>query len=173
MQKKALFLDRDGTINVEKHYLYRVEDFEFREGIFQLTSEFYSKGYLIFVVSNQAGIARGYYREEDVVALHHWMTEQFREKGIIITEVAWCPHYPAISGECPCRKPRPGMILGLSEKYGVDRAASVLIGNKMSDIEAGLNAGIGTNWLVRETGKVTFENVIVYKSGNTPDQRLL
>lgn len=105
MQKKALFLDRDGTINIEKHYLYRVEDFEFREGIFQLTSEFYSKGYLIFVVSNQAGIARGYYREEDVVALHHWMTEQFREKGIIITEVAWCPHYPAISGECPCRKP--------------------------------------------------------------------
>lgn len=65
------------------------------------------------------------------------------------------------------------MILGLSEKYGVDRAASLLIGDKMSDIEAGLNAGIGTNWLVRETGKVTFENVIVYKSGNTPDQRLL
>lgn len=81
MTTKALFLDRDGTINVEKHYLWKVEDFEFREGIFQLADEYYSAGYLIFVITNQAGVARGYYTEKDLEVLHRWMTEQFRKRG--------------------------------------------------------------------------------------------
>ncbi len=173
MTTKALFLDRDGTINVEKHYLWKVEDFEFREGIFQLADEYYSAGYLIFVITNQAGVARGYYTEKDLEVLHRWMTEQFRKKGIHITEISYCPHHPDVTGACSCRKPRPGMILRLLEKYGVDAGASLLVGDKMSDVEAGLRAGIGTNWLVRETGKVSKENVTVYKSGNTADQRLL
>lgn len=173
MTTKALFLDRDGTINVEKHYLWRVEDFEFREGIFQLTGEYYTKGYLIFVITNQAGIARGKYTEEDLGVLHRWMTQQFRNRGILITEIAYCPHHPDVTGACECRKPRPGMILRLLEKYGVDAGASLLVGDKMSDIMAGLSAGIGTNWLVKETGKVSKEHVTVYESGNTADQRLL
>jgi D-glycero-alpha-D-manno-heptose 1-phosphate guanylyltransferase len=160
---KALFLDRDGTINIEKNYVSTVDNFEFRDGIFELVNDFYTKGYLIFVITNQAGIARGYYSEEDFKALTEWMVRQFKEKGIKIEEVRYCPHHPDFSGECDCRKPKPGMILSLLEDYHLDPGKCVLIGDKMKDVEAGVNAGIGINYLIEETGKVTLENVAVYK----------
>lgn len=169
-QQKALFLDRDGTINIDKHYLWKVEEFQFREGIFQLVNEFYSNGYLIFVITNQAGIAKRLYSEDDLQVLHRWMIAGFRKRGIHITDIRFCPHHPEFTGHCECRKPRPGMILDLAEKYDVDLEASVLIGDKMSDIEAGLNAGVGTNWLVKKTGKISSDNVTVYTSGNKTNQ---
>ncbi len=163
LQNKALFLDRDGTINVEKHYVYRLEDFEFREGIFDLVRDFFQRGYLIIVITNQAGIARGYYSESDFHRLNDWMVEQFRLEGIQVARVYFCPHHPEFSGECECRKPGPGMILKAALEFHLDLKASVLIGDKKSDVLAGLNAQVGTNYLIKEKGKVTLENVVVYK----------
>lgn len=164
LQNKALFLDRDGTINVEKHYVYKVEDFEFREGLFELVRDFYHRGYLIIVITNQAGIARGYYKESDFHRLNDWMREQFRLEGIEIAGVYFCPHHPDFSGPCSCRKPNPGMILEAAGKFDLDLASCVLIGDKESDIRAGINAHVGVNYLIKEKGKVTLEDVIVYKS---------
>jgi len=163
MKPKALFLDRDGTINVEKNYVFKIEDFEFRDGIFELVHAFFNCGYLIFVISNQAGIARGYYTEEDFLKLTGWMEEQFRLRGIKITATYHCPHHPDFTGVCGCRKPNPGLILRASLEYDLDLASSVLIGDKLSDIHAGLNARVGTNYLIRETGRVKLEDVIVYE----------
>jgi D-glycero-D-manno-heptose 1,7-bisphosphate phosphatase len=164
MKNKALFLDRDGTVNVEKNYVYRIEDFEFREGIFELVYDFFKRGYLIFVITNQAGIARGLYTQEAFHILNDWMVDQFREHGITISKVYFCPHHPDFNGECDCRKPKPGMILKAKEQFNLELKNSFLIGDKISDIQAGLNAGIGTNYLIGETGKVKLEDVIIYKS---------
>ncbi len=163
VKKKALFLDRDGTINVEKNYVFRKEDFEFRDGILELARSYYQQGYLIFVITNQAGIARGYYTAGDVEKLHAWMEEQFREYGIELTKIYYCPHHPDLTGPCSCRKPAPGMILDAIREYDVDPESSVLFGDKISDVEAGISARIGTNYLVRETGTITVKNVTLYK----------
>jgi D-glycero-D-manno-heptose 1,7-bisphosphate phosphatase len=163
MKNKALFLDRDGTINVEKNYVFKIDDFEFRDGIFELVNEFCMRGYLIFVITNQAGIARGFYSEKDFLLLNDWMVEQFRDKGIIITKVYFCPHHPEFNGACLCRKPNPGMLLRARSEYDLDLSNSILIGDKLSDIQAGLNAQVGTNYLIKETGRVTLEDVIIYK----------
>ncbi len=162
--RKALFLDRDGTINVEKNYVWRVEDFTFREGIFELAGNYFRRGYLIFVITNQAGIARGYYTEEDYNVLTKWMVQQFKDRGITITKVYHCPHHPDFTGACGCRKPHPGMILAAIREYGLDPSRCILIGDKPWDVEAGRRAGIGTNLLVEEKGKVTIRNVTVHKS---------
>jgi len=163
MKNKALFLDRDGTINIEKNYIFRMEDFVFREGIFELVHDFFIRGYLIFVITNQAGIARGFYSEEEFHILNDWMVEQFRLRGISISAVYFCPHHPDFSGDCDCRKPKPGMIWEAADQFDIDLKESILLGDKLSDIQAGLHAGIGTNYLIKETGKVTLEDVIIYK----------
>jgi len=154
MKQKALFLDRDGTVNVEKNYVFRIEDVEFREGIFELVKTFADDGFLIFIVTNQSGIARGFYTEEDFYKLTRWMVEQFRQKGITITRVYFCPHHPDFTGECNCRKPNPGMLLQAIEEYNLDPAACVLIGDHETDVRAGKNANIGRNFLIPATGKV-------------------
>ena len=151
IQNRALFLDRDGVINVEKDYLYKIENFEFIDGIFELCKHYQEIGYKIFVVTNQSGIARGYYSEKDFTTLTMWMLEEFTQRSIKITEVYHCPHHPNISGECSCRKPKPGMILRAKEEYGVDLNSSIMIGDKERDIEAGLNAGLSETYLFNET----------------------
>jgi D-glycero-D-manno-heptose 1,7-bisphosphate phosphatase len=145
MKHKALFLDRDGTINIEKNYIYKIEDFEFINGIIELIKNYQKQGFLIFIITNQAGIARGFYTENDYQILTHWMLKQFETKEIKITKVYHCPHHPEITGECNFRKPNPGMILQAIDEYNIDPANSVLIGDKKSDILAGKNAGIGKN----------------------------
>lgn len=147
---KALFLDRDGTVNVEKNYVFRKEDVEFIPGIFELTRAYQKEGFLIFIITNQSGIARGYYSEEDFEKLTYWMNEQFRKEGIKITAVYHCPHLPEITGECDCRKPKPGMIFKAIREFNIDPVKSVLIGDKKSDILAGENAGIGKNLYIQE-----------------------
>jgi len=146
--RRALFLDRDGVINKEINYLHTIEEFEFIPEIFDI-GRFYSlHGFLIFVVTNQAGIARGYYTVDDVLKLNEWMTTQLKAKGIQIEKTYFCPHHPEITGPCNCRKPNPGMILNAAEEFGIDLSQSLLIGDKRSDLEAGKNAGIKYCYLI-------------------------
>jgi D-glycero-D-manno-heptose 1,7-bisphosphate phosphatase len=149
-KNKALFLDRDGTINLEKNYVYKISDFEFLPGIFDLIHYFQNKGYLIFIITNQSGIARGYYTEQDFHTLNNWMLAEFEKENIKITKVYFCPHHPDFSNSCKCRKPKPGMILQATREYHIDLKNTVLIGDKKRDILAGKNAGIGKNVYIQD-----------------------
>ena len=154
-KNKALFLDRDGTLNVEKNYVYRIEDFEFTDGIIDLIKSYQKRGFLIFIITNQAGIARGYYTEQDYRILTDWMVNELKTYGIKITKVYHCPHHPAVTGECDCRKPKPGLILQAIDEFNINPSESVLIGDKKSDILAGENAGIGKNLFIQHLlGKI-------------------
>ncbi len=148
MKNKALFLDRDGVINVEKNYLFRIEDFEFCKGIFQIVKFFESRGYLIFVVTNQSGIGRGYYSLKSFHKLTNWMVKKFQQKNIKITRVYYCPHSPDF--ECSCRKPKNQMLEDAIDFYEIDRKKSWLIGDKISDILAGKRSNIGNLILINE-----------------------
>jgi len=142
---KALFIDRDGVINVDKVHVFLKEDFEFTPGIFDLCRSYQDKGFLIIVITNQAGIAKGIYTEDDFLKLTDWMTREFKKKGITISKVYYCPHHPDFTGPCECRKPKPGMILKAKKEFDLDLSESVLIGDKESDLQAGRNAGIPEN----------------------------
>lgn len=144
---KALFLDRDGVINVEVDYLYKVEDFVFVEGIIDLCRHYESLGYLIIVVTNQSGIARGFYSEDDFNVLTAWMIDEFNKHSITISKVYHCPHHPDISGVCECRKPKPKMLLDAKREFDIDMQISLMVGDKERDIEAALNAGIRETYL--------------------------
>ena len=152
--KKALFLDRDGVINVEKEYLYKIEDFEFIDGIFDLCEHYQDLGYIIVVVTNQSGIAREYYTEKDYHLLTEWMIQEFKKRDIIITKVYHCPHHPKINKKCRCRKPEPGMILNAKDEFNIDLAHSLMVGDKERDIEAALNAGINETYLFDATKEI-------------------
>jgi D-glycero-D-manno-heptose 1,7-bisphosphate phosphatase len=148
MPVKALFLDRDGVINIEKEYLFRIEDFEFVPHIFELCRAAQQAGYILIVITNQSGIGRGYYTEADFEQLTHWMIEQFAEQGITITHVYHDPTHPVHGIEkykCDSydRKPNPGMLIKASKQYNIELSNSILVGDKDSDIEAGNKAGIG------------------------------
>jgi len=150
--EKALFLDRDGVINIEKNYLYKKEDFEFIDGLFELCKYYKNLGYRIFVVTNQSGIARKYYTQEEFLDLSEWMMKEFAHNGIEISKVYFCPHHPTISGECRCRKPEPGMLLDAANEFHIDLENSIIIGDKESDIEAGINAGLKESYLFDASG---------------------
>lgn len=144
---KALFLDRDGVINIEKNYLHKIQDFEFVDGIFELCNHFQQLGYLIIVVTNQSGIARGYYNENDFSKLTSWMNKEFLKNNIIVSNVYFCPHHPDISGPCDCRKPNPGMLLKARDDYNILLNKSIIVGDKERDIQAGINAGLTRTYL--------------------------
>lgn len=146
--KPALFLDRDGVINKDKEYLYKIKDLEFIADIFDFCSYFYEKGYYIFIVTNQSGIARGYYSEDDFNLLMDYICNEFKEHSIDITKVYHCPHHPDVTGECDCRKPKSGMIRDACSDYDVDIKNSLLVGDSVRDIEAGYNYGITNLYLL-------------------------
>ena len=146
---KALFLDRDGVVNIDKHYLYKIEEFEFVDGIFELCHKYQNAGYLIFIITNQSGIGKKMYTQNDFDIITNWMVTEFKKEAITISEVFYCPHDPEESGPCDCRKPSPKMILDAATQYKIDLSDSVLIGDKISDIEAGKNSGIGTSILIK------------------------
>jgi D-glycero-D-manno-heptose 1,7-bisphosphate phosphatase len=155
MDRPALFLDRDGVINEYRPYVHRIEDFRFIDGIFDLVAAAGRAGYLTIVVTNQAGIGRGLYTEEDFWRLTDWMTARFADHGCRIDRVSFCPTHPQhgighYRVHSEFRKPRPGMILEAARDFTIDLGRSILIGDKPSDIEAGLAAGIGTTVLFRE-----------------------
>lgn len=141
---KALFLDRDGVINVDHGYTFESENFDFMPGIFDLCRRFQEAGYLIIVVTNQSGIARKYYTTEQFLSLTEWMKQRFKEQGVNITDVYFCPHHPDYSdAPCDCRKPAPGMLLQAIAEHQLDPSQSVMIGDKLSDAEAAMRAGVG------------------------------
>jgi D-glycero-D-manno-heptose 1,7-bisphosphate phosphatase len=135
---KALFLDRDGVINKDVRYPYKPEHIVFMEGIFDLCRTAVDKGYLIVVVTNQAGVAKGYFTEQDVVSLHAWMGERFKEQGVPIAGFYFCPYHKDALVEqyrvdSPLRKPRPGMILQAVKELDIDVTSSLMVGDKPSD----------------------------------------
>jgi D-glycero-D-manno-heptose 1,7-bisphosphate phosphatase len=151
---RALFLDRDGVINHDAGYTHRWEDFVFVDGIFDLGRHAHAQGFLLIVVTNQAGIGRGYYSEDDFHALTARMCARFSAEGAPIAKVYFDPTHPThgigdYRRESPMRKPNPGMLLRAAEEFGISLADSVLIGDKASDIEAGLAAGVRCNLLYR------------------------
>lgn len=162
---KALFLDRDGVVNVEKNYLHKIEDFELMEGILDVCRAYQERGYLIIIVTNQSGISRGYYTEDDFALLSRWMEEHFKEFGITITRIYHCPHHESIDGVCECRKPSPGMFLEAQRDYNLDMAESVMIGDNERDIEAALRAGVGMNILLSSKADHSKANTIIHSLG--------
>ncbi len=143
---RAVFLDRDGTINFETEFLHRPEEFHFITGAPQAIRLFNEAGFRVIVVTNQSGIARGYYDEEAVRSLHRYVDGELRRFGAIIDAYYFCPHHPEYSGDddgkaCRCRKPEAGMLFRAAAEYSLDLAASYMIGDKISDVRAGLNAG--------------------------------
>jgi D-glycero-D-manno-heptose 1,7-bisphosphate phosphatase len=149
---QALFLDRDGVINSDKGYVYRPDQFEFIEGIFDLCSKAMELNYLIIIITNQAGVGRGYYTEQQFHNLTRWMCQEFRAQDVYIDQVYFCP-YHATHGigeykrESIFRKPGPGMILQAAKEFDVNLEKSVLVGDKETDILAGIAAGVGCNLL--------------------------
>ncbi len=154
--KRALFLDRDGIINEDFHYVHRVEDFRFIDGIFDLCRAATAAGLAIIVVTNQAGIGRGLFTEQQFLVLTQWMCERFAENGVTIDQVYYCPHHPVhgtgqYKRDCSCRKPNPGMILRARDDHGICLHDSILIGDKEWDITAARAAGVGTAVLISGT----------------------
>jgi D-glycero-D-manno-heptose 1,7-bisphosphate phosphatase len=152
---KALFLDRDGIINVDHGYVYKKEEFEFIDDIFDVCLDAMAKGYEIFVITNQSGIARGKYTVKQFDELSSWMTSVFKSKGIDISDVYHCPHHPDKGlGEylkvCDCRKPEPGMLLLAKKEHNINLENSIFIGDKVSDMQAAENAGIKNRILLVE-----------------------
>lgn len=145
--KPALFLDRDGVINHDEGYTHRIEDFRLLPGVPEALRLFQSQGYLLVVVTNQAGIARGYFDEAQFSLLTSHMKAELSARGVRIDAVYHCPHHPAGSRleyavSCQCRKPEPGMLLAAAQDLDIDLRSSWLLGDKESDIQAGLAAGL-------------------------------
>ena len=154
IRRPALFLDRDGVVNVDRQFLHRIEDCRFIDGIFALTAGFASRGFAIIIASNQSGIARGLYSEADFTRFMDWMRAEFVRNGSRIEAVYYAPTHPtdgigAYRRENPWRKPAPGMFLAAAADFYLDLAGSISIGNQMSDIEASRAAGIGTPGIAR------------------------
>lgn len=144
MTKAAVFLDRDGTLNIDKGYVHRIEDWEWISGAIDAIAALKKAGFLVIVVTNQAGIARGYYDEADMDNLHTIINMELQKYGAAIDGFYHCPHHPEFGAvrECECRKPMPGMIDQARQDFDIDLGSSWLVGDKASDIQAGLAAGV-------------------------------
>ncbi|MEA3383053.1 MAG: D-glycero-beta-D-manno-heptose 1,7-bisphosphate 7-phosphatase [Campylobacterota bacterium] len=153
--EKVVFLDRDGVINIEKDYLYKIEDFEFIDGVLESLKYLQKLGYKLVVVTNQSGIGRGYYTKNDFDILTSWMIEKFKTNKIAIEQVYCCPHAP--NQNCNCRKPKIGMIEETAQLFDIDYKNSWVIGDKSSDIQLAINANI--------------PNTIQVKSGHSFDEK--
>lgn len=145
-QRRAVFLDRDGTINVEKDYLHRIEDFRFITGAQDALRCLQAAGFLLIVVTNQSGVARGFFPREAVCRLHEHMQQLLQQVGVSIDGFYICPHHPTEGQgpyrvDCDCRKGAPGMLLQAAADHGIDLSRSWMIGDKLADVEAGVAAG--------------------------------
>lgn len=139
---KAIFLDRDGVINADLHdYTWRISDFRILPCVFEACRKWQSEGYLLIVVTNQGGIAKGLYGHDDVKKLHDHMLSLFSEQGITIHDIYYCPHHP-VSGNCLCRKPGSLLVEKALATHHVDPSLSVFIGDRERDMDAGAGAGV-------------------------------
>ncbi len=152
-RRPAAFIDRDGVINVERHYVHRIEDFELLPGVIDGLRRLAAHGYALVVVTNQAGIAKGLYDEQDYERLTAHMRGLLAAQGVQLAGVYHCPHHPqgkvaAFTRDCACRKPAPGLLLQAAAELALDLARSVLVGDKPSDTAAGRAAGVRRTVLV-------------------------
>ena len=152
--RPAAFLDRDGVINVERDYVYRIEDFELLPGVVDALAQLQRTGYALVVITNQGGIGLGLYTEADMQRLHVHLRGLLAEAGVQLDGIYHCPHHPrspdpAMRGPCECRKPAPGMLLQAARELQLDLPRSLLVGDKAGDVAAGRAAGVGQNFLVR------------------------
>ena len=156
MAIKTIFLDRDGVINKEINYLHKIDEFEFIDGIFDACLYFQSLSYKIIIITNQSGISRGYYTENDYQKVTQWMLAQFEKNNIDILDIFYCPHGP--NSTCDCRKPNPGMFIEAKAKHNTDMTKSWMIGDKEVDVIAANSAGIDNTILVRSSHKIDESN---------------
>ncbi|HIF9058371.1 TPA: D-glycero-beta-D-manno-heptose 1,7-bisphosphate 7-phosphatase [Photobacterium damselae] len=160
MAKPAVFIDRDGVINVDHGYVHTTDDFEYVEGVFAACKKLKEMGYLLVLVTNQSGIARGMFTEDEFLSLTEWMDWNFVDNGVEFDGIYYCPHHPEGQGdyrqECDCRKPKPGMLISARDYLKIDMTQSVMIGDKADDMTAAKAAEVGTKILVR-TGKPVTE----------------
>ncbi len=147
--KKACFLDRDGVINEEVNYLYEPEKVAIIPGVSEAIKILKRHGFLIIVVTNQAGVARGYYKEKDIHAVHTRIEQILDADGAGVDAFYYCPHHPEFDAECECRKPSPGMLLKAAGQYDIDLSQSFMVGDRIKDIEAARNAGCAAAYLVK------------------------
>lgn len=162
MSRKAAFIDRDGVLNEERAFVHRIEDFALVPGAIEALRMLKAAGYLLVVVTNQSGIARGLYSEADYLALTRQVRERLEAAGISLDAVEYCPHLPDAPVaryrlECDCRKPKPGMLQRAIRSLDIDPAASFLVGDRLSDVQAGRAGGIGRCFLVRTGYPLTDE----------------
>lgn len=146
-RRGAVFFDRDGTLNVDKDYLYKIEDFEWLADAPQAIRWANAHDFLVIVITNQSGVARGYFTEDDVHRLHEWMNGELARFGAHIDAFYYCPHLPnggvaAYALECDCRKPKPGLIERACADFDIDREASIMVGDKPRDVECAEAAGV-------------------------------
>ncbi|AAK80993.1 D-glycero-D-manno-heptose 1,7-bisphosphate phosphatase [Clostridium acetobutylicum] len=161
---KAVFLDRDGTINVEKNYLYKIEDFEFTEGAVEAIKLLNQNEYKVIVISNQAGVARGYYTEEAVDKLHEYIQKQLKKYDAHIDAFYYCPHHP-IHGvgkyklQCKCRKPEDGLYKRAIKDFNIDVEKSYAVGDKLSDLIPAVDNNIKSFLVMTGYGKEEVKNI--------------
>lgn len=162
--RKAIFLDRDGTLNIEKDYLYQEKDLELESGTIEALQILRSLGYLLLVVTNQSGIARGYYTEEDLKQFHNAFQKRLLKFGQKIDKFYYCPHHPQkgigkYKVDCSCRKPKTGMLETGMKEFQIDRENSYMVGDKFADVQAGLSAGLSSILVRTGYGKAEEETL--------------
>jgi histidinol-phosphate phosphatase family protein len=140
MNKKALFFDRDNTLIIDTNYMHKLEDLKYFPDTIEVLKRFQDAGYLLFIITNQSGVGRGYFSLEQMHAFNNNMLNDFTKKGVNFTDLAFCPHAP--EDNCDCRKPHPKLINDLCDQYQIDKTKSFMVGDKKSDVEAGENAGM-------------------------------
>ncbi|MDR1606915.1 MAG: D-glycero-beta-D-manno-heptose 1,7-bisphosphate 7-phosphatase [Deltaproteobacteria bacterium] len=155
----AIFLDRDGVINEDRGYVWRWADWRWLPGSFEALKALKAAGFKLVIVTNQAGVARGLYKEADVQKLHERLALELKKQNIALDGAYYCPHHPDFTGPCACRKPEPGLIFQAAQDLGLDLAASFLVGDKTTDIAAGIKAGV-TSLLVRSGYGLISESAI-------------
>ena len=165
---RAVFLDRDGVINIDHGYVHQVDDFEYVEGVFEACAALKQQGYKLVVVTNQSGIARGLYTEDQFHSLTEWMDWNFADKGVDLDGIYYCPHHSEkgigeYKQDCDCRKPKPGMLKSAAQFLKIDLSRSVMVGDKRDDMLAAQAAGVPTRILVR-TGKTVTDEAIAAAS---------
>ncbi|ODV26724.1 MAG: hypothetical protein ABT19_02630 [Rhodanobacter sp. SCN 68-63] len=165
MPRRALFLDRDGVVNVDRGYVHTMADTEWVPHIFDLAADAKEAGYLSIVITNQAGIARGYYGLEEFMSYTSWMHEEFARRQVPLLATYYCPHHPTAGlpehrVACFCRKPKPGMIIAAKKRFNLDLSQSVLVGDTESDLNAAQAAGILQRALVIDNSLPSFVQLI-------------
>ena len=155
MKQKAVFLDRDGVINDDMghYYIFEPEDFKLNNGVIDGLKLLSDSNYLLIVVSNQGGVAKGFYTEDDISRVHEKLIEEFKKHSLEIDAIYYCPHHDSVS-DCDCRKPKPGMILNAIEEFDINPLESYLIGDSQRDITAGEKAGLKECFLIKKNSSI-------------------